>query len=221
LSFNNIQTFIKSSARKTLIYKTTLHLPPTRNISITMTDNQGTSTLGSYVDAAVGAVQQGIGSLTGNTTDQAQGQAKQDSASTENDLSHAAAKAGPFTLGSSGAVAKDSSDRTAGSWNQTVGAAKEAVGGLVGSESLKQGGQQQNAQGKAQEASGQLSDIGSGLADRLTGTVGAAGAQLLGKTDDQAKYQQQHDVGKTLQRGVETDLQKQVEAQQSKTDPSA
>jgi len=31
-------------------------------------------------------------------------------------------------------VAKDNPDRNAGSWNQTVGSAKEAVGGFIGSE---------------------------------------------------------------------------------------
>jgi len=175
------------------------------------------STLGSYVDSAVGAVQQAVGSLTGNTVDQSQGQAKQNSASAENDLSHAAAKAGPFTLGSSGAVAQDSSDRTSGSWNQTVGATKEAIGGLVGSSSLKQAGQQQNADGEAQEAAGQISDLGKGVADRVTGTLGAAGAGILGNTGDQASYQKQHDVGKTLQRGVEADLQKDADAQKSNT----
>jgi uncharacterized protein YjbJ (UPF0337 family) len=31
-------------------------------------------------------------------------------------------------------VAKDDPDRTAGSWNQTAGSAKEFVGGVIGSE---------------------------------------------------------------------------------------
>ena len=37
---------------------------------------------------------------------------------------------------------------------------------------------------------------------------------LTGDRETQQKYQDQHDVGKTLQRGVESDLQKQVDAQQ-------
>jgi hypothetical protein len=61
---------------------------------------------------------------------QAKGDARQDKASLENDLSHTVGKAGPFAISGSGAVSKDSSDRTEGSWNQTVGSAKEAVGNL-------------------------------------------------------------------------------------------
>ena len=47
-----------------------------------------------------------------------------------------------------------------------MGAAKEAVGGFIGNQSLKQAGIQQNKEGKGQEAAGQLSDLGSGMADR-------------------------------------------------------
>jgi hypothetical protein len=46
----------------------------------------------------------------------------------------------------------------------------------------------------------------------VTGTVGAAVAGLTGNSVEQAKRQEQHDVGKSLQRGVEADLQKQVDA---------
>jgi hypothetical protein len=46
----------------------------------------------------------------------------------------------------------------------------------------------------------------------VTGTVGAAVAGLTGDSVEQAKRQEQHDVGKSLQRGVEADLQKQVDA---------
>jgi uncharacterized protein YjbJ (UPF0337 family) len=172
------------------------------------------STLGSYVDSAVGAVQEIAGQVFGNPTDESKGQAKQTSASAENDLSHSAVKAGPFTLSSTGAVAQDNPDRSAGSWNQTVGAAKEAVGGLIGSESLKQAGAQQNAEGKGQEAAGQLSDLGQGITDRAKGTVGAAVAGLTGDEAEQKKRQLQHDVGKSLQRGVEVDLNKQAESAQ-------
>jgi len=176
----------------------------------TTTNNQP-STIGSYVDSAIAAGQDLLGKVTGSTADQSQAADRKDHAAAEHDASQAAAKAGPFTLGSSGAVAQDSHDRTAGSWNQTVGAAKEAVGGLVGHEGLKQSGAQQNKEGKAQEAQGQLSDLGSGMADRVTGTVGSAVAGLTGNADEQAKRQQQHDQGKTLQRGVEHDLQKQTD----------
>jgi len=62
------------------------------------------------------------------------GEAKKDDAAFEKDLSHATAKVGPFSASSSGAVTKDDPNRQEGAWNQTVGAAKESVGGLVGSE---------------------------------------------------------------------------------------
>ena len=47
--------------------------------------------------------------------------------------SHATAKLPGFTATASG-VTRDNPDRAGGSWDQTVGAAKETVGGLVGSE---------------------------------------------------------------------------------------
>jgi hypothetical protein len=56
--------------------------------------------------------------------------------------------------------------------------------------------------------------LGQGVSDRITGTVGAAVAGLTGDKDTQQKRQEQHDVGKTLQRGVEADLQKTADAQQ-------
>jgi len=75
-----------------------------------------------------------IGSLTGSTGDQRAGEAKKDKATLENEASHATAKVGNISASSSGAVTKDDPNRTEGSWNQTVGSAKEAVGGLVGNE---------------------------------------------------------------------------------------
>jgi hypothetical protein len=68
------------------------------------------------------------------TPPQNAGEAKKDKAAFEHDASHAAAKAGPFSASSSGAVTKDDPNRQKGAWNQTVGSAKETVGGLVGSE---------------------------------------------------------------------------------------
>jgi uncharacterized protein YjbJ (UPF0337 family) len=99
-----------------------------------MSTNDNTSTLKSYVDSATGAIQNAIGSLTGNTADQVKGDAKQQKAQVEHDASHATVKAPGFSASSSGAVTKDDPDRSAGAWNQTVGSAKETVGGLVGSE---------------------------------------------------------------------------------------
>ncbi len=137
-----------------------------------------------------------------------------------------------MTASSSGAITKDDPNRTEGSWNQTVGSAKEAVGGLIGNQvcfpppasasrrnertlltictqNLKQAGAQQNAEGKGQEAQGQLSDLGSGVANRVSGAVGGAVAGITGDRDAQLKAQEQHDVGKTQQRGAEHDIQKQ------------
>jgi len=107
-----------------------------------MSDNN-TSTLKSYVDSATGTVQNVVGNLIGSTGDQAEGQAKQRKADAEYDASHATAKLPGMTASTSG-VAKDHPDRTAGSWNQTAGSAKEFVGGVIGSENLKQQGRQQN-----------------------------------------------------------------------------
>lgn len=185
-----------------------------------------TSTLQSYVDSATGAVQSALGSLTGSTADkvlssalyhatfanhsQVQGENKKDVAAAEKDLSHATAKAGPFTVSSSGGVAEDNTDRTDGSWNQNVGAAKEAIGGFVGAEGLKQQGIRQNQEGKGQEAAGQVNDLGKGLSDRVGGTIGGAVAGLTGNDAQKAEAQRQHDDGKARQRGVEADLQKQA-----------
>lgn len=98
-----------------------------------MADNQS-STLKSYVDSATGAVQNALGNLTGNTDDQAQGEVKKQKAEAEHDASHATAKLPGGTLSGSGAFTKDDPNRTEGNWNQTAGAAKETLGGLIGSE---------------------------------------------------------------------------------------
>ncbi|KAF2665874.1 hypothetical protein BT63DRAFT_427673 [Microthyrium microscopicum] len=181
--------------------------------------NTAPSTVGAYVDQAIGAAQSVISSITGNPADQAKADEHKASAALEKDASHATAKAGPFTLSSSGAVAQDSTDRTEGSWDQTVGSAKAALGGAIGHEGLKQAGDKQYESGKAQEAKGQLNDLGSGVGDRVTGAIGSTVAGITGNTAEQAKRQAQHDQGKSLQRGVEADLQKQVDAEQKK-DPA-
>jgi uncharacterized protein YjbJ (UPF0337 family) len=76
-------------------------------------------------------------------------------------------------------------------------------------QNLKRQGQEQNASGKAQEAKGQLNDLTSGATDRFTGAVGGAVAGITGDRDAQLKAEQQHDAGKTQQRGAEVDIQKQ------------
>jgi uncharacterized protein YjbJ (UPF0337 family) len=188
-------------------------------------DNSGnpTSTLQSAIDTATGYVNQGIAAITGSSGDQVRSrssanlptntvQAKADQykgkGEAESDLSHAAAKAGPFSVSSTGAVAKDSDDRTQGKWDQTMGSAKETVGNLLGNENLKQQGREQNIQGQGQEAKGQLSDLGQGISDRVQGTLGAGVAGFTGDKDAQAKYNDMHDEGKSRQRGVEVELDK-------------
>lgn len=113
-------------------------------------------------------------------------------------------------MSSTGVPAKDSADRTQGSWDQTIGSGKETVGNLLGNESLKKEGREQNASGQAQEAKGQLSDLGSGIGDRVTGAVGGAYAGLTGNKEDEAKFADRHDEGKTRQRGAELDINKQA-----------
>ncbi|KAI9759776.1 MAG: hypothetical protein M4579_002075 [Chaenotheca gracillima] len=177
-----------------------------------MSANDNSSTLKSYVDSASGAAQSALGSLTGSNADKAQGENKRDQGAAEKDLSHATAKAGPFNMSSSGAVTKDDPNRTEGSWNQTVGSGKEMLGNAIGAQGLKQEGIQQNREGKGQEAQGQLSDLGSGIGDRFKGTVGSAASGLTGNREEQARFQDQHDRGKTTQRGAEADIQKQADA---------
>ncbi|KAH6844983.1 hypothetical protein B0I37DRAFT_378842 [Chaetomium sp. MPI-CAGE-AT-0009] len=176
-----------------------------------MSANNNNSTLKSYVDSATGAVQNAAGSLFGSTSDEAQGKVKQQKAEAEHDASHAALKFPGGAISSSG-VARDDPDRTAGSWNQTAGSAKEFLGGVVGSENLKQAGREQNRSGQEQEARGQINDFTSGVSDRVTGTLGSAVAGLTGERAKQDEYQARHDQGKTQQRGVELDIQKQAEA---------
>lgn len=96
-------------------------------------DNKNPSTLQSYVDSATGAVQEAISSITGNTHHKAEADAKHQKTDAEHDASDATAKLPGFTA-SSGGVTRDHPDRITGSRNQTIGAAKEFAGGLIGSE---------------------------------------------------------------------------------------
>jgi uncharacterized protein YjbJ (UPF0337 family) len=99
-----------------------------------MADSNQPSTLKSYVDSAAGKVQSTLGNLTGNTGDQAKGDLRENKAEAEYDASHATAKLPGATISGSGAAVTDNKDRTEGSWNQTAGSAKEALGGLLGNE---------------------------------------------------------------------------------------
>lgn len=178
-------------------YASTSQSNSTNTISIPardskMSTNDNTSTLKSYVDSATGAIHSGIAAITGSAGDQANADQAKAKAEAESDLSHSAAKAGPFTISSTGAPAKDNTDRTQGQYDQTMGSVKEAVGNLIGNENLKAQGREQNLQGQGQEAKGQLSDLGQGISDRVGGTVGSAIAGLTGNTTAQDAYQQQH-----------------------------
>lgn len=92
-----------------------------------------------------------------------------------------------------------------------MGAGKEAVGGALGLEGMRKAGEQQNAEGKGQEAQGQVNDLGKGISDRVTGTVGGAFAGLTGDEAEKKRRELQHDQGKTLQRGVESEVTKKAE----------
>lgn len=165
---------------------------PELQFIMSSSNQDNTSTLQSYADSAMGAIHSGIASITGSAGDQANADQAKAKAEAEKDLSHSAAKAGPFTISSSGAPAKDNSDRTEGQYDQTMGSVKEALGNLTGNENLKTQGREQNMQGQGQEAKGQLSDLGQGISDRVGGTVGSAYATLTGNKAAEEVYQQQH-----------------------------
>ncbi|KAJ5769416.1 hypothetical protein N7520_003975 [Penicillium odoratum] len=167
------------------------------------------STLGSYMNQATGAAQRVIGSITGDSSTQNKGEAAQAQAKVQDQNSHTTAKLGPVSADpNTGATAVDDSNRSNGSWDQTVGSAKESLGNLIGNESLRKAGVEQNASGKEQEARGQLKDLGQGIHDRAQGTLGGIGAAVLGDREEEKKYQDMHDEGKARQRGVEADIQK-------------
>ncbi|MCJ1341003.1 hypothetical protein MMC09_006299 [Bachmanniomyces sp. S44760] len=176
-----------------------------------MADGDNSSSAKSYVDQATGAVQSVLGSVTGNTSDQTSGDAKKSQAEVEKEASHSIGKLGNIAVTPQGGVAQDDPNRTAGSWNQTVGSGKEMVGNFVGAEGLKREGIEQNREGKGQEAQGQLSDLGSGMGDRAKGALGAGVAGLTGNKADQDKFQAQHDDGKAQLRSAQADIQKQAQ----------
>ncbi|KAG7009781.1 hypothetical protein G7Y79_00001g000530 [Physcia stellaris] len=171
--------------------------------------DSNSSSLKAYADSAVGAGQSLLGKVTGSTGDKANAQATKSKAEAEKEESHSVGKVGPMAFSSSGGVHADDPNRSEGSWNQTVGSGKETVGNLLGAEGLKKEGQQQNAEGKGQEAQGQLSDFGKGVGDRVQGTVGGMVSGITGDRENQEKYRNMHDDGKTAQRSAEADIQKQ------------
>ena len=113
---------------------------------------------------ATGAAQSALGSLTGSqadkvndpprlthysrqsltTTNQNQAEQKKAEAEARKDISHAGANIGGFSVSAQG-VAENDPNRSAGSWNQTVGAGKEALGGALGLEGMRKAGEQQQS----------------------------------------------------------------------------
>jgi uncharacterized protein YjbJ (UPF0337 family) len=140
---------------------------------------------------------------------QNQGEAAQQKAQAQEENSRTTAKLGPISADpNTGATAKDNEDRSTGSWDQTVGSTKEAVGNLIGNESLRRTGAEQNAAGKEQEAKGQLKDWGEGIQNRAQGAIGSVGAAISGDRAEEEKFRDIHDQGKVRQRGAEADMAK-------------
>ncbi|KAK7952190.1 uncharacterized protein PG986_007918 [Apiospora aurea] len=169
------------------------------------------STGNSYLEKATGAVQDAFGTVTGNTSDKNVGQAKKDQADLEHDASKASVKVPGGAITSSG-IAKDNQDQMSGNMKQTGGSAKEFVGNLTGSESLKQQGREMNKEGQGQEAKGILTQGYEGVKDRVGGTVGQGINSMLGNEGAAAEYQKQHDSGKVSQRGFEANIDKKAQA---------
>jgi hypothetical protein len=48
-----------------------------------------------------------------------------------------------------------------------------------------------------------------GISDRVQGTLGSAASGLTGDREAQERYNAMHDSGKTLQKGVEAELDRQ------------
>ncbi|OJJ44356.1 hypothetical protein ASPZODRAFT_153814 [Penicilliopsis zonata CBS 506.65] len=175
----------------------------------TATDNS--STLKSYIDQGTGYAQRIIGSVTGNSSQETAGAATHEQGKAEQTASHTTAKLGPVTVDpNTGATATDDPNRSTGQWDQTVGSAKESLGNLIGNDSLRRAGQEQNAAGKEQEARGQLKDWSGGVTDRAAGALGSVGAAIVGDREEEQKWRDVHDEGKTRQRGAEADIQRRA-----------
>ncbi|KAJ5749345.1 uncharacterized protein N7511_011041 [Penicillium nucicola] len=173
--------------------------------------DSNSSTGQSYLDQATGLAQRAAGAVTGNSSTENKGEAKQEVGKAREEASHTTAKIGPFAADpNTGAVAKENEKRSDGSWDQTLGSAKESVGNIIGNENLRKAGEQQNAAGKEQEAKGQLKDWGEGIQNRAQGALGTVGAAVTGDRAEEEKYRDQHDEGKVRQRGAEADMAKKA-----------
>jgi indoleamine 2,3-dioxygenase len=91
-----------------------------------------------------------------------------------------------------------------GTYNQTIGSAKQSVGTLIGNESLRRQGEEQNEKGKEEEAARQVRDWGEGVGQRVKGKAGEVYSSMKPEEPgqegvDRLKYKQMHDEGKAKQ----------------------
>ncbi|KAH8424333.1 tryptophan 2,3- dioxygenase [Aspergillus melleus] len=173
--------------------------------------SENPSTLKSYVDSATGLAQRAVGTVTGNSSTKAEGEETKAQAAQEHEASHTTAKVGSVTADpNTGATATDNPKRNNGTWDQTVGSAKESLGNLTGYEGLRREGVEQNSRGKAAEAEGQLKDWGEGMKDRAQGGLGKVAAAAKGDRTEEQKWEAMHDQGKVQQRGAEADMERRA-----------
>jgi len=86
-----------------------------------------------------------------------------------------------------------------GTYNQTVGSAKQTVGAAIGNERLRREGEEQNARGQEEEARRHLQDWGEGVQGRVKGKIGEALAP--GETSED--WKKVHDDAKLKQKMTE------------------
>ncbi|KAK2731050.1 hypothetical protein FQN55_005160 [Onygenales sp. PD_40] len=102
-----------------------------------------------------------------------------------------------------------------GTYDQTIGAAKQSLGSAIGNENLRRTGEEQNARGQDEQARMQAQQWGEGAADRVKGKVGEAlsGPRFGGSDEERMKaeaerreYKQLHQEGKAQQKEAERDI---------------
>ena len=109
----------------------------------------------------------------------------------------------------------DKENLPSGTYNQTVGSAKQSVGAAIGNENLRRDGASQTARGEEEEARKQVHEWGNSVGDRVKGKVGefVSGPgfggdeeQRLKEEKERMKYKDLHDQGKMRQKGVEAEI---------------
>jgi len=91
-----------------------------------------------------------------------------------------------------------------GTYNQTVGSAKQAAGAALGNERLRREGEEQNARGQEEEAKRHLQDWGEGVQGRVKGKVGEA----LAPGDVAGDWTKVHEDAKAKQKMAEEKMEK-------------